>query len=62
MIAEYDKLKRIVFPARKNYILYITITASLDYNKAVRKVSSQIITIFLSSTEITSLTLKNRTY
>ena len=40
VIAEYNKVKRIVFPAGKNHILYVAITALLDYNKAVRKVRS----------------------
>jgi hypothetical protein len=40
VVAEYDKVKRIVIPAGKNHILYITTTASLDHNKVVRKVRS----------------------
>ena len=35
VVAEYDKVKRIVIPAGKNHILYITTTASLDHNKVV---------------------------
>ncbi len=40
VVAEYDKVKRIVIPAGKDYILYVTTTASLDHNKVVRKVRS----------------------
>jgi len=40
VIAEYDKVKRIVIPAGKNHILYVTTTATLDHNKVVRKVRS----------------------
>ncbi len=40
VVAEYDNIKRIVIPAGKNHILYITTTASLDHNKVVRKVRS----------------------
>ncbi|MFQ5497805.1 MAG: hypothetical protein ACE5DU_07985 [Nitrosopumilus sp.] len=40
VIAEYDKVKRLVIPAGKNHILYITTTASFDHNKIVRKVRS----------------------
>ena len=40
VVAEYDKVKRLVIPAGKNHILYITTTASLDHNKIVRKVRS----------------------
>jgi hypothetical protein len=40
VVAEYDKVKRIVIPAGKNHILYITTTASLDHNKIVRKIRS----------------------
>ena len=40
VVAEYDKVKRIVIPAGKNHILYVTTTASLDHNKIVRKVRS----------------------
>lgn len=38
VVAEYDKVKRIVVPAGKNHIMYITTTASLDHNKVVRKI------------------------
>ena len=40
VVAEYDNVKRIVIPAGKNHILYVTTTASLDHNKIVRKVRS----------------------
>ena len=40
VVAEYDKVKRIVIPAGKDHILYVTTTASLDHNKIVRKVRS----------------------
>jgi len=40
VVAEYDKVKRIVVPAGKNHILYVTTTTSLDHNKVVRKVRS----------------------
>lgn len=40
VVAEYDTVKRIVIPAGKNHILYVTTTASLDHNKVVRKVRS----------------------
>ena len=40
VVAEYDKVKRVVLPAGKNHILYITTTASFDHSKVVRKVRS----------------------
>jgi len=40
VVAEYDKVKRIIMPAGKNHILYITTTAAFDHNKVVRKVRS----------------------
>ena len=40
VVAEYDKVKRIVIPAGKNHILYVTTTASFDHNKIIRKVRS----------------------
>ena len=40
VVAEYDKVKRIVLPAGKNHILYITTTAAFDHSKVVRKVRS----------------------
>lgn len=40
VVAEYDAVKRIVMPAGKNHILYVTTTAAFDHNKVVRKVRS----------------------
>ena len=40
VVAEYDKVKRIVIPAGRNHILYVTTTAAFDHNKIVRKVRS----------------------
>lgn len=40
VVAEYDKVKRIVIPAGKNHILYVTTTAAFDHNKIIRKVRS----------------------
>ena len=40
VVAEYDKVKRIVIPAGRNHILYVTTTASFDHNKVIRKVRS----------------------
>lgn len=40
VVAEYDKVKRIVIPAGKNHIVYVTTAASFDHNKVVRKVRS----------------------
>lgn len=40
VVAEYDKVKRIVIPAGRNHIVYVTTTASFDHNKVVRKVRS----------------------
>jgi len=40
VVAEYDKVKRIVMPAGKDHILYVTTTSSLDHNKVIRKVRS----------------------
>ena len=40
VVAEYDSVKRIIMPAGKNHILYVTTTASLDHNKIVRRVRS----------------------
>lgn len=40
VVAEYDKVKRIVIPAGKNHILYVTTTAAFDHNKVIRKVRS----------------------
>ncbi len=40
VVAEYDTVKRIIMPAGRNHILYVTTTASLDHMKVVRKVRS----------------------
>ena len=40
VVAEYDKVKRIVIPAGKNHILYVTTSATFDHNKVIRKVRS----------------------
>ena len=40
VVAEYDNVKRIVIPAGKNHILYVTTTAAFDHNKVIRKVRS----------------------
>ena len=40
VVAEYDKVKRIVIPAGRNHILYVTTTAAFDHNKVIRKVRS----------------------
>lgn len=40
VVAEYEKVKRIVIPAGKNHLLYVTTLASFDHNKVVRKVRS----------------------
>jgi len=40
VVAEYDKVKRIVIPAGKNHIMYVTTTVSFDHNKIIRKVRS----------------------
>jgi hypothetical protein len=40
VVAEYDKVKRIVLPAGKNHILYVTTSSSFDHNKIIRKVRS----------------------
>lgn len=39
-LAEYDKLKRLVMPAGKQHLLYVTCTPSYDHNKIIRKVRS----------------------
>ena len=38
VLAEYENVKRIVMPAGKNHILYITTTAAFDHYKVIRKV------------------------
>ncbi|MEK6931806.1 MAG: hypothetical protein AABZ37_06490 [Thermoproteota archaeon] len=40
VVAEYATVKRIVMPAGKNHILYVTTTAAFDHNKVIRKVRS----------------------
>ncbi len=40
VVAEYDKVKRIVIPAGKNHILYVTTTAAFDHNKVIKKIRS----------------------
>ena len=40
VVAEYDKIKRIIIPAGRNHLLYVTTTSTLDHNKIVRKVRS----------------------
>jgi len=40
VVAEYDKIKRIIIPAGRNHLLYVTTTSALDHNKIVRKVRS----------------------
>lgn len=40
VVAEYDKVKRIVMPAGRNHILYVTTTSAFDHNKIIRKVRS----------------------
>ncbi len=40
VVAEYDKVKRIIMPAGRNHILYVTTTSAFDHNKIVRKVRS----------------------
>ncbi len=37
-VAEYDKVKRLVMPAGRNHLLYVTCSPSFDHNKIVRKV------------------------
>ena len=37
-LAEYDKVKRLVMPAGRNHLLYVTCTPSYDHNKIIRKV------------------------
>jgi len=38
VVAEYDKVKRIVIPAGKNHLLYVTTTGTFDHNKVLRRV------------------------
>jgi hypothetical protein len=37
-LAEYDKVKRLVMPAGKNHLMFITCTPQFDHMKIVRKV------------------------
>ena len=40
VVAEYDSVKRIVIPAGKNHIMYVTTSATFDHSKVIRKVRS----------------------
>ena len=40
VVAEYDTVKRLIMPAGKNHILYVTTSAAFDHNKVIRKVRS----------------------
>jgi len=40
IVAEYDKVKRIIIPAGRNHFFYVTTSASFDHNKVIRKVRS----------------------
>jgi hypothetical protein len=40
VLAEYGRVKRIVMPAGKNHLLYVTTTSAYDHNKVIRKVRS----------------------
>ena len=40
VLAEYGRVKRIVMPAGKNHLLYITTTSAYDHNKVIRKARS----------------------
>jgi hypothetical protein len=37
VLAEYGRVKRIVMPAGKNHLLYVTTTSAYDHNKVIRK-------------------------
>ena len=39
-MAEYEKVKRVVMPAGKNHLVFVTCTPSYDHNKIVRKIRS----------------------
>ncbi len=39
-LAEYDKVKRMVMPAGKNHLFYITCSPGYDHMKIVRKVKT----------------------
>ena len=38
VVAEYDKVKRIVLPAGKNHLLYVSSSPAFDINKVIKKV------------------------
>ncbi|HXG74032.1 MAG TPA: hypothetical protein VNK44_04355 [Candidatus Nitrosotenuis sp.] len=38
VLAEYGRVKRIVMPAGKNHLLYVTTTSAYDHNKVIKKV------------------------
>ncbi len=40
VVAEYGKVKRIVVPAGRNHLMYVTTTAAFDHNKIIRKIRS----------------------
>ncbi len=40
VLAEYAAVKRIVMPAGKNHLLYVTTTSAYDHNKVIRKARS----------------------
>ncbi len=40
VVADYDKVKRIILPAGRNHLLYITTSSTLDHNKIIRKIRS----------------------
>jgi hypothetical protein len=37
VLAEYARVKRLVMPAGKNHLLYVTTTTAYDHNKVIRK-------------------------
>ena len=37
-LAEYEKIKRLVMPAGKNHLIYVTCSPRYDHNKIIRKV------------------------
>ena len=39
-MAEYEKVKRVVMPAGKNHLVFVTCTPNYDHNKIVRKIRS----------------------
>lgn len=40
VVAEYDRVKRIVFPAGTHHLMYVTTTSAFDHNKVIRKIRS----------------------